>query len=152
MQLQGLAHEGKAGAPTTSVDNGLFLSMFPNENEPHTTNRAGEGCETEQLLQLKSSAPSDRTNDPPPTQPTHDAEVWRRPPKRWGLADWSGDDGVARERRREQNRLSQRRFREKRHRRDAPPTAGTEARILSGWAAALVAGGGGEGVAAPRSF
>jgi hypothetical protein len=89
-----------------------------------------------------SQPPSVLTKDPPPTQPTPDAEVWRRPPKRWGLADWSGDDSAARERRREQNRLSQRRFREKRHRRDAPPTGGTEARILSGWAAALVAGGG----------
>ncbi len=41
---------------------------------------------------------------------------WRRTPKRWGLAEWERDDRDARERRREQNREAQRRFREKRHR------------------------------------
>jgi hypothetical protein len=42
---------------------------------------------------------------------------WRRATKRWGLADWERDDSDARERRREQNREAQRRFREKnRHR------------------------------------
>ncbi len=47
---------------------------------------------------------------------------WRRAPKRWGLAEWERDDSGARERRREQNREAQRRFREKRLRAaDLPP-------------------------------
>jgi hypothetical protein len=46
----------------------------------------------------------------------HNKSSWRRTPKRWGLAEWERDDSSARERRREQNREAQRRFREKRHR------------------------------------
>jgi hypothetical protein len=110
---------------------------------------------------LKNHPPT-HPEAPPPTQPeaTAAAEAWRRPPTRWGLADWPHSDGGARERRREQNRLSQRRSRERRHRRDGPPTAcadwaaaaaaaaGSEPPMLSGWAAALVLGRGAE-VGAP---
>ncbi len=65
-----------------------------------------------------SDQPSSRPD--PPASPRQDTTTldknssWRRTPKRWGLAEWERDDSSARERRREQNREAQRRFREKR--------------------------------------
>ena len=72
-----------------------------------------------------SPSPSPPTCSPPHHTATLDTpRSWRRTPKRWGLADWERDDSGARERRREQNREAQRRFREKRHRAAAlPPPA-----------------------------
>jgi hypothetical protein len=140
--IQDLAKEESSTGPSSSSDvSGLNVSR-PVTASPQlgaTPNSSAEEGRTATPPQLTKSAPSDLTNEPLPTQANPTSEVWRRPPKRWGLADWPGDDSAARERRREQNRLSQRRFREKRHRRDAPRT---EPPILTGWAAALVAGGG----------
>ena len=74
---------------------------------------------------------SDHSSDPPPSRSYPHTQIgappqgtatrdqkscWRRAPKRWGLAEWERDDSGARERRREQNREAQRRFRDKRRR------------------------------------
>jgi hypothetical protein len=71
--------------------------------------------------QHSSDQPSSRPDSDPPTRagpPAQDTTTldkkrgWRRAPQRWGLAEWERDDSDARERRREQNREAQRRFRE----------------------------------------
>ncbi len=76
------------------------------------------------VIASKHSSDHPSSRPYPPTQagaPQHTSTLdkkssWRRTPKRWGLAEWERDDSGARERRREQNREAQRRFREKRHR------------------------------------
>ena len=83
----------------------------------HTTYSSAGKCgeASAPALQSSSPAPSGKTyKSQTKVRPDRDAEAWRRPPKRWGLADWPRDDMTATERRREQNRVAQRRFREKR--------------------------------------
>jgi hypothetical protein len=125
-------------ASTTFTAKRPDQSVFMKETT-HSSTDAGSAAEASEA-QYPTEDPPIAPNKP---QAKAEAEIWRRPPKRWGLADWPRDDATATERRREQNRVAQRRFREKRHRVGAyypdPPA--------SSWAGALLRAG--CGAAAP---